>query len=186
MASTSTRRRSTFWNLADPTFTGLRPPRSRLRGPMASPRPRITAISPMWTRSSSAHHEPDLSCITATAESIAPLRAGQLIILESTTYPGTTEEIVVPILERCNSQGLLAARAGVEGKTCSTSSSLPNAKTRGRHRCTPRYPQGHRRTRSASQPIRIETLRRHLRSYGSGLDAGGCRNDQSWRTFTVA
>ena len=46
------------------------------------------------------HHEPDLSYITATAESVAPyLRAGQLVILESTTYPGTTEEVLVPILE---------------------------------------------------------------------------------------
>src|ERR1019366_1898493 len=62
------------------------------------------------------YHEPDLSYITATAESIAPhLRAGQLVVLESTTYPGTTEEILVPILERANNHGLLAARAGVEG-----------------------------------------------------------------------
>jgi UDP-N-acetyl-D-glucosamine dehydrogenase len=62
------------------------------------------------------YHEPDLSYITATAESIAPhLRAGQLVILESTTYPGTTEEILVPILERLNNRGLRAARAGVEG-----------------------------------------------------------------------
>ena len=62
------------------------------------------------------YHEPDLSYITATAESIAPhLRAGQLIILESTTYPGTTEEILVPILERANGRGLRAARAGMEG-----------------------------------------------------------------------
>jgi UDP-N-acetyl-D-glucosamine dehydrogenase len=56
------------------------------------------------------HHEPDLSFIVATAEAIAPhLRAGQLIILESTTYPGTTEELLVPILEK-NPQGLKAAR----------------------------------------------------------------------------
>ena len=62
------------------------------------------------------HHEPDLTYITATAESIAPhLRAGQLVILESTTYPGTTEEILVPILERQNKSGLKAARAGVQG-----------------------------------------------------------------------
>lgn len=62
------------------------------------------------------YHEPDLSYITATAESIAPhLRAGQLVVLESTTYPGTTEEILVPILERLNNRGLRAARAGVEG-----------------------------------------------------------------------
>ncbi|PYV64051.1 MAG: nucleotide sugar dehydrogenase, partial [Acidobacteria bacterium] len=38
------------------------------------------------------YHEPDLSYITGTAESIAPhLQPGQLVILESTTYPGTTE-----------------------------------------------------------------------------------------------
>ena len=57
------------------------------------------------------HHEPDLSFIVATAEAIAPhLRPGQLIILESTTYPGTTEELLVPILEK-NPRGLKAARA---------------------------------------------------------------------------
>jgi UDP-N-acetyl-D-glucosamine dehydrogenase len=57
---------------------------------------------------------PDLSFITRTAESIAPhLRAGQLIVLESTTYPGTTEEVLVPILEK-NGGGLKAARTGGE------------------------------------------------------------------------
>jgi len=62
------------------------------------------------------HHEPDLRYITATAQSIAPhLRAGQLVILESTTYPGTTEEILVPILERENKSGLKAMRSGMQG-----------------------------------------------------------------------
>ena len=57
------------------------------------------------------HNEPDLSFITNTAHSIAPhLRAGQLVVLESTTYPGTTEEILVPILEKENKLGLTAAR----------------------------------------------------------------------------
>jgi UDP-N-acetyl-D-glucosamine dehydrogenase len=57
--------------------------------------------------------EPDLSYITSTAESIAPhLRAGQLIILESTTYPGTTEEVFIPILEKNNRAGLKAATEG--------------------------------------------------------------------------
>ncbi len=47
------------------------------------------------------HREPDLSYIRATAESISSyLRRGQLVVLESTTYPGTTEEVVLPILER--------------------------------------------------------------------------------------
>jgi UDP-N-acetyl-D-glucosamine dehydrogenase len=63
------------------------------------------------------HHEPDLSYIVSTVESIAPhLHAGQLIVLESTTYPGTTEEIVVPILEKKNRHGLKAERAGQDGQ----------------------------------------------------------------------
>src|SRR5271169_5409946 len=57
------------------------------------------------------HHEPDLSYITDTAKAIAPhLRAGHLVILESTTYPGTTEEVLIPILEKGNRQGLKASR----------------------------------------------------------------------------
>jgi UDP-N-acetyl-D-glucosamine dehydrogenase len=59
------------------------------------------------------YHEPDLSYITDTAKAIAPhLRAGHLVVLESTTYPGTTEEIMVPILEKGNKHGLKAARKG--------------------------------------------------------------------------
>jgi len=43
---------------------------------------------------------PDLSFIESAATSLAPhLRPGATVILESTTYPGTTEELVVPILE---------------------------------------------------------------------------------------
>jgi UDP-N-acetyl-D-glucosamine dehydrogenase len=57
------------------------------------------------------YHEPDLSYITDTVRSVAPhLRNGQLIILESTTYPGTTEEVVVPLLEQGNPSGLRVAR----------------------------------------------------------------------------
>jgi len=45
--------------------------------------------------------EPDVSYMVSASESIAPhLRPGTLVTLESTTYPGTTEEIVQPILER--------------------------------------------------------------------------------------
>ncbi len=52
--------------------------------------------------------QPDLGYVTAAAEGIAArLRRGQLIILESTTYPGTTDEVLRPILER---SGLLAGR----------------------------------------------------------------------------
>ncbi len=57
--------------------------------------------------------QPDMSYIIKTAESLGPhLHAGQLIVLESTTYPGTTEEVMVPILEKGNKQGLKAARNG--------------------------------------------------------------------------
>jgi UDP-N-acetyl-D-glucosamine dehydrogenase len=62
------------------------------------------------------YHEPDLSYITGTTHAIAPhLRAGQLVVLESTTYPGTTEEVMVPILEKENNAGLKAAR-GLESQ----------------------------------------------------------------------
>ncbi|BDG07145.1 nucleotide sugar dehydrogenase [Anaeromyxobacter paludicola] len=53
--------------------------------------------------------EPDLSFVTRTGEAIAPhLRAGQLVVLESTTWPGTTDEVLRPILER--GSGLEAGR----------------------------------------------------------------------------
>jgi UDP-N-acetyl-D-glucosamine dehydrogenase len=49
--------------------------------------------------------------VTGTVNSIAPhLKDGQLVILESTTYPGTTEEVVVPLLEQGNPSGLRVAR----------------------------------------------------------------------------
>jgi len=45
--------------------------------------------------------QPDLRAVRETTESLVPyLRAGQLVILESTTYPGTTTEVVLPILQR--------------------------------------------------------------------------------------
>lgn len=47
------------------------------------------------------NREPDMSCIEVTTRQIAQvLRPGQLIVLESTTYPGTTREVVRPILEK--------------------------------------------------------------------------------------
>jgi UDP-N-acetyl-D-glucosamine dehydrogenase len=45
--------------------------------------------------------EPDLSFVVRTTETLAPhLRSGQLVVLESTTYPGTTRDVMQPILER--------------------------------------------------------------------------------------
>ncbi|SHJ30711.1 UDP-N-acetyl-D-glucosamine dehydrogenase [Roseomonas rosea] len=47
------------------------------------------------------HKEPDLSAVRETLAALAPhLRPGQAIALESTTYPGTTEELVLPVLAR--------------------------------------------------------------------------------------
>jgi UDP-N-acetyl-D-glucosamine dehydrogenase len=48
------------------------------------------------------HREPDLSYVRDAVEHIArTLRRGQLVVLESTTYPGTTEEFVLPLLAAC-------------------------------------------------------------------------------------
>ena len=64
------------------------------------------------------HREPDLSFVKETAETIArTLRPGQLVVLESTTYPGTTDEVVKPILKvgarcrpaTCRQPGLIIA-----------------------------------------------------------------------------
>lgn len=47
------------------------------------------------------HRDPDLSYVVNTARQISPhVRKNQLIVLESTTYPGTTEEVLVPEIER--------------------------------------------------------------------------------------
>jgi UDP-N-acetyl-D-glucosamine dehydrogenase len=47
-----------------------------------------------------AHREPDMTYVEATARTIAPyLHPGQLVVLESTTYPGTTDELLRPLLE---------------------------------------------------------------------------------------
>jgi UDP-N-acetyl-D-glucosamine dehydrogenase len=49
----------------------------------------------------SAHREPDLTIVESAAAEIASrLRKGQVVVLESTTYPGTTRESLQPILER--------------------------------------------------------------------------------------
>lgn len=57
-----------------------------------------------------AHREPDLSFITATIDAALPhLRPGQLVSLESTTWPGTTDEIIAP---------RLATRGLVPGDNC--------------------------------------------------------------------
>jgi UDP-N-acetyl-D-glucosamine dehydrogenase len=56
------------------------------------------------------HREPDMTYVVETTKTVSKhLRKGQLVILESTTYPGTTEEVMIPILEEAS--GL---KAGVD------------------------------------------------------------------------
>ena len=66
-----------------------------------------------------ANRTPDLTYVANTARSLAPhLRPGQLVVLESTTYPGTTEEIVRPILEQgsglVNELKLIYSQMGID------------------------------------------------------------------------
>jgi UDP-N-acetyl-D-glucosamine dehydrogenase len=59
--------------------------------------------------------EPDLTYVEETAKAIAPhLQRSQLIVLESTTYPGTTEELVLPILQKGGLRCPIARGAGME------------------------------------------------------------------------
>jgi UDP-N-acetyl-D-glucosamine dehydrogenase len=59
--------------------------------------------------------EPDLTYVEQTAKEIAPnLQRDQLIVLESTTYPGTTEELVLPVLEKGGLRCPIANGSGTE------------------------------------------------------------------------
>ncbi len=63
--------------------------------------------------------EPDLSYVEQTALAIAPnLQRNQLIILESTTYPGTTEELVLPILEKGGLRCPIVADQSAQNTAC--------------------------------------------------------------------
>jgi UDP-N-acetyl-D-glucosamine dehydrogenase len=64
----------------------------------------------------SESREPDLTAICQTAQALAPnIREGQLIVLESTTYPGTTEEVLVPILEKGSALKAARGNSGADG-----------------------------------------------------------------------
>ncbi|MDH4992783.1 nucleotide sugar dehydrogenase [Aquamicrobium lusatiense] len=63
--------------------------------------PEVDAIIICVPTPLSRHREPDLSFIVSTMETIAPhLRAGQILSLESTTWPGTTEEVLRPFVDK--------------------------------------------------------------------------------------
>lgn len=62
--------------------------------------PEVDAIIICVPTPLSEHREPDLSFVTATMDSVKPyLRAGQVLSLESTTWPGTTNEVLRPYIE---------------------------------------------------------------------------------------
>ena len=59
------------------------------------------------------HREPDMSFVVNTAKMISKyLRKGQLVTLESTTYPGTTEEILQPLFENAAKAGRIKFQVG--------------------------------------------------------------------------
>jgi UDP-N-acetyl-D-glucosamine dehydrogenase len=65
------------------------------------------------------HHGPDMTYIEGTARTLAPhLKAGQLVVLESTTYPGTTEDLLIPLLEAGCDQDLKHFRDGRLEEKC--------------------------------------------------------------------
>jgi UDP-N-acetyl-D-glucosamine dehydrogenase len=64
------------------------------------------------------HREPDLSYIENTAKMIAPwIQQGQIVVLESTTYPGTTEDVLIPLLEAGNKLGLKVQAPGTPAES---------------------------------------------------------------------
>ena len=77
---------------------------------------------------------PDLSAVRGAAESIAPyLAANALVVLESTTYPGTTEECPAPILEAGSGR-----RVGIDLSLAFSPGADRPRQPDLRHRATPR------------------------------------------------
>ena len=74
---------------------------ARRRRPTTRSSPTLDALTICVPTPLSKTRTPDLSYVVAAAESVAEqLSPGQLVILQSTTYPGTTEQVIRPILER--------------------------------------------------------------------------------------
>ena len=101
-ASASTRSREGRSYLVDvpaERYTGVE---GKLRPrPTTRPSRTLDALTICVPTPLSKTRTPDLSYVVAAAESVAEqLSPGQLVILQSTTYPGTTEQVIRPILER--------------------------------------------------------------------------------------
>ena len=108
----------------------------------------------------SDNREPNVSIVAAAASAIAPhLRRGQLVVLESTTYPGTTRELVAPLLER---DGL---RAGQDFHLAMSPERIDPGRTDHTVRTTPKVVGG-------LTPACTERARRALRGLRGHARAG--------------
>ena len=128
------------------------------------------------------YHEPDISYITDTADAIAPhLRAGQLVILESTTYPGTTEEVLVPILEKGNRLGVEsgAQEGAADDKEFYVAFSPEREDPGNTSVARQRYPQGDWRTGYAGLGIGGRAVWLDIQPHRAGIVSGGGGDDQA-------
>ena len=104
---------------------------------------------------------PDLTAVKAATESAAAmLKPGALVVLESTTYPGTTDEIVRPMLEKAT--GLTA---GIDFHLAFSPERIDPGNERLRH---PQHPQGGRRPHPGLHRRGRGVLRHRLRHRGQG------------------
>jgi len=105
-----------------------------------------------------------MSFIVATCEAVAPyVRKDQLIVLESTTYPGTTVEVMVPILERTGLKvdrdfSWVFSRAGRPSRTDYTTETIPKSSGRQLPRACNRG-EGLPADRGAHVPVSSRRLR---------------------------
>jgi UDP-N-acetyl-D-glucosamine dehydrogenase len=103
----------------------------------------------------SAHREPDLTIVESAAAEIAPrLRKGHVVVLESTTYPGTTRESLQPILERSG------MKAGVDFHLAFSPERVDPGRTDWTTKNTPKLVGG----------LTPECTERAVELYGSAVD----------------
>jgi hypothetical protein len=115
--------------------------------------------------------DPDVSYVVAASRAVAAaLRPGQLVILESTTYPGTTREVVLPLLEKT---GL---RVGRDFFLCFSPERVDPGNQVWQVRNTPKV---HRRDHGGLCPDGVGGLRRGAGHGGARVQHGGGRAGQA-------
>ena len=125
------------------------------------------------------YHEPDLSYIVETAKCITPhLRPGQLIVLESTTYPGTTEEVLIPILEK---SGYKAARGEFVGEDEFLVAFSPEREDPGNDTVARRDSKGDWWTELCCNEWCSCDVRHRFQEHSSSIESRGCRDDEAAR-----